>query len=79
MQDVINAYLAQGQRMDETLCIYYTIEMLLVLEILHKVGLIHGDFKPDNLLLRNNRFPLTVHVHSLLHHEILVLIDVLTI
>lgn len=41
--------------MDEGLCLYYTIEMLLMLENLHKVGLIHGDFKPDNLLIRSTR------------------------
>jgi len=41
--------------MDEVLCIFYTIEMLRMLENLHKVGLIHGDFKPDNLLVRCSR------------------------
>jgi checkpoint serine/threonine-protein kinase len=54
LQDVINTYLKKGQRMDEPLCIFYTIEMLHMLEDLHKVGLIHGDFKPDNLLIRSS-------------------------
>ncbi|CAM6101555.1 unnamed protein product [Calypogeia fissa] len=54
LQDVINAYLAMGQRMDETLCMFYTIEMLRILETLHAVGIIHGDFKPDNLLIRDD-------------------------
>lgn len=54
LQDVINSYLSKGQRMDEALCIFYTIEMLHMLENLHKVGLIHGDFKPDNLLIRSS-------------------------
>ncbi|KAI5013090.1 hypothetical protein ZWY2020_028044 [Hordeum vulgare] len=40
-----------GQHMDEVLCIYYTIEMLHMLETLHSVGIIHGDFKPDNILV----------------------------
>lgn len=52
LQDVINSYLVIGQCMDEVLCIYYTIEMLRMLETLHSVGLIHGDVKPDNLLIR---------------------------
>ncbi|KAG0598863.1 hypothetical protein M758_12G106700 [Ceratodon purpureus] len=54
LQDVINSYLSKGQRMDEPLCIFYTIEMLHMLESLHKVNLIHGDFKPDNLLIRSS-------------------------
>lgn len=55
LQDVINSYLVIGQLMDEVLCIYYSIEMLRMLESLHNVGIIHGDFKPDNLLVRYAR------------------------
>lgn len=53
LQDVVNSYLATGQRMDELLCMYYTVEMLRMLEVLHSAGLIHGDIKPDNLLIRH--------------------------
>ncbi|KAL2328191.1 hypothetical protein Fmac_021618 [Flemingia macrophylla] len=52
LQDVINSYVVIGKSMEELLCIYYTIEMLHMVETLHDVGLIHGDFKPDNLLIR---------------------------
>lgn len=55
LQDVINSYLVIGQLMDEVLCIYYSIEMLRMQESLHNVGIIHGDFKPDNLLVRYAR------------------------
>ncbi|KAF5205018.1 Mitotic checkpoint serine/threonine-protein kinase BUB1 [Thalictrum thalictroides] len=55
LQDAINSYLVVGQRMQEVLCIYYSIEMLRMLEALHSVGIIHGDFKPDNLLMRYAR------------------------
>lgn len=41
--------------MDEVLCIYYTIEMLAMLETLHRARILHGDFKPDNLLIRYAR------------------------
>ena len=50
----MNAYLAKGLSMDEGLCVFYTIEMLRMLEALHAAGMVHGDFKPDNLLLRDN-------------------------
>ncbi|KAI5387817.1 hypothetical protein KIW84_073781 [Lathyrus oleraceus] len=52
LQDVINSYVVIGKSMEEVLCIYYTTEMLHMIETLHDVGLIHGDFKPDNLLVR---------------------------
>ncbi|CAA6671989.1 unnamed protein product [Spirodela intermedia] len=52
LQDAINSYLVMQKHMEEVLCIFYTIEMLHILETLHSVGIIHGDFKPDNLLIR---------------------------
>ncbi|KAL8151099.1 hypothetical protein V2J09_020907 [Rumex salicifolius] len=60
LQDAINSYAVVGGFMEEELCIYYTIEMLCMLEILHGVGIIHGDFKPDNLLIRYARENLPV-------------------
>lgn len=60
LQDAINSYVVIGQKMQEVLCIYYTIEMLRMLETLHSVGIIHGDFKPDNLLMRYARGNLTI-------------------
>jgi checkpoint serine/threonine-protein kinase len=54
LQDVINCHLLVNRNMDEVLCMYYTIEMLNMLETLHSVGIIHGDFKPDNIL---DRYP----------------------
>ncbi|QCD87710.1 checkpoint serine/threonine-protein kinase [Vigna unguiculata] len=59
LQDVVNSYLVLGKSMEEVLCIYYTIEMLNMVETLHGIGLIHGDFKPDNLLIRYARSDLT--------------------
>ncbi|KAG8641375.1 hypothetical protein MANES_13G145916v8 [Manihot esculenta] len=55
LHDVINSYVIVGKSMEEVLCIYYTTEMLYVLETLHDVGIIHGDFKPDDLLVRYSR------------------------
>jgi checkpoint serine/threonine-protein kinase len=39
--------------MDETLVMYYVIEMMRIVEQLHAVGIIHGDIKPDNFLILN--------------------------
>lgn len=60
LQDAINSYLVVGAFMEEVSCIYYTIEMLRMLETLHGAGIIHGDFKPDNLLIRYSRENLTI-------------------
>ncbi|KAH7576961.1 hypothetical protein JRO89_XS01G0183100 [Xanthoceras sorbifolium] len=57
--DAINSYVVISKSMEEVLCIYYTIELLRILESLHNVGIIHGDFKPDNLLIRYARGELT--------------------
>lgn len=57
--DAINSCGVTHGSMDEVLCIYYTIEMLSMLETLHRNGIIHGDFKPDNLLIRHARDDLT--------------------
>ncbi|KAF6141914.1 hypothetical protein GIB67_037882 [Kingdonia uniflora] len=59
LQDAINASIVVGGSMEEVLCIYYSIEMLRMLENLHRVGIIHGDYKPDNLLIRYARDDLT--------------------
>ncbi|XP_042009648.1 mitotic checkpoint serine/threonine-protein kinase BUB1-like isoform X2 [Salvia splendens] len=53
--DAINSNELIFGSMDEVLCIYYTIEMLQILETLHCAAMIHGDFKPDNLLIRYSR------------------------
>ncbi|XP_075497955.1 mitotic checkpoint serine/threonine-protein kinase BUB1 isoform X2 [Primulina tabacum] len=55
LQDAINSNAVIGGSMEEVLCIYYTIEMLQILETLHDAKIIHGDFKPDNLLIRYSR------------------------
>jgi len=38
--------------MDETLAMFFTVELLRTVEALHKHGIIHGDLKADNILVR---------------------------
>ena len=47
----------------------YTIELLRMVEALHQCGIIHGDIKPDNFLIRNaatyvGRLGMRVLVHA---------------
>ncbi|KAI0032549.1 hypothetical protein K488DRAFT_49700 [Vararia minispora EC-137] len=42
----------QGACLDELLVVFFTIELLRLLEGLHTAGFIHGDLKIDNCLLR---------------------------
>ena len=53
LQDAVNALLGSNQGcMHESLAMYLTVELLRALEVLHAASFIHGDVKPDNVLLR---------------------------
>lgn len=41
-----------GGVMDETLCMYFAIELFRTIEALHSKGILHGDLKADNCLVR---------------------------
>ncbi|XP_057525554.1 mitotic checkpoint serine/threonine-protein kinase BUB1 isoform X1 [Amaranthus tricolor] len=69
LHDAINTYLVVTQSMEEVSCIYYTIEMLYILETLHSAGIIHGDFKPDNLLIRHSSGKLTDDTEDFIKHS----------
>jgi checkpoint serine/threonine-protein kinase len=45
------------QAMDEILAIFWTIELLRLVEGLHAAGFIHGDLKIDNCLVRLENIP----------------------
>ena len=52
--DVVNLFRAEGAggAMDETLAMFFAVELLRTVEALHARGLLHGDLKADNVLLR---------------------------
>ncbi|QEU58241.1 Bub1/Mad3 [Kluyveromyces lactis] len=46
-----------GGALDECLCMFITVELMRVLECIHDVGIIHGDIKPDNCMIRFQKVP----------------------
>jgi checkpoint serine/threonine-protein kinase len=51
--DVVNLFRAEPSGvMDELLVAFFTVELLRTVEALHGKGLLHGDLKADNCLLR---------------------------
>ena len=48
-----------GEGLDEVLAMFFAVQLLRVLEAIHTVGIMHGDLKGDNVLLRLEDCPLT--------------------
>ena len=53
--------------------LYLTLEMLMIIQYLHKCGIIHTDIKPDNLLI--NQLPDSLDYFDPSRTKCLVLID----
>lgn len=41
-----------GSNLEENVCIFLSIELIKIIEKLHEIGIIHGDLKPDNCMIR---------------------------
>jgi checkpoint serine/threonine-protein kinase len=52
--NLCRADISGGGTMDEQLAMFFTIELFRTVEALHAKGLIHGDLKADNVLVRLN-------------------------
>ncbi|KAF1848547.1 uncharacterized protein K460DRAFT_364542 [Cucurbitaria berberidis CBS 394.84] len=50
--DLVNLARAENGVMDEQLAMFFTIELFRTVEALHSKGVIHGDLKSDNILVR---------------------------
>lgn len=50
--DVVNYYHNRGQSVDEVVGVFLAVELLRAVEGLHKAGIIHGDLKADNCMMR---------------------------
>lgn len=50
--NLARADLSSGGVLDEQLAMFFTVEILRTVESLHAKGIIHGDVKPDNILVR---------------------------
>ena len=50
--DLVNIARAENGVMDEQLAMFFTIELFRTVEALHSKGIVHGDLKSDNILVR---------------------------
>ena len=51
--DVVNYYKNnESTSVDEVLCVYLAVELLKALQTLHRMGILHGDLKADNCMIR---------------------------
>jgi checkpoint serine/threonine-protein kinase len=50
--DLVNIARADSLPMDEQLVMFFTVELFRTIEALHGKGIIHGDLKADNVLVR---------------------------
>ncbi|CCK70631.1 protein kinase BUB1 KNAG_0E03740 [Huiozyma naganishii CBS 8797] len=53
--DLANKYgeeYRNGGHIEEHLCLYLTVELMKAVEAIHRIGIIHGDLKPDNCMIR---------------------------
>ncbi|KAI4202732.1 MAG: hypothetical protein LQ350_002398 [Teloschistes chrysophthalmus] len=52
--DLVNIARADSQSgvLDESIAMFFTVELLRTVEALHSIGILHGDLKADNCLVR---------------------------
>ncbi|CAL1279057.1 unnamed protein product [Larinioides sclopetarius] len=58
--DLVNFYKQQHLGIPEFISMYLTLEMLHIMSQIHECQIIHGDIKPDNILLRDISNPVNL-------------------
>ena len=71
--DLINYHVEKQEIFPYWFVLYLTIEMLYILDYLHKCKIIHADIKPDNFLV--NKLPNAIEYFEPNRTKCLVLID----
>jgi checkpoint serine/threonine-protein kinase len=67
--DLVNVARAENGVMDEQLAMFFTIELFRTVEALHSKGVIHGDLKADNILVRFDALQRDEHWDSQYHRD----------
>lgn len=67
--DLVNIARAENGVMDEQLAMFFTVELFRTIEALHAKGLIHGDLKSDNVLVRFDAPKPDQHWESKYHRD----------
>lgn len=67
--DLVNLSRAENGVMDEQLAMFFTIELFRTVEALHAKGIIHGDLKSDNILVRLDSLHKDDHWDSQYNHD----------
>lgn len=71
--DMINHYLHHRRSVPEAVICVYTLDILRCVDAIHRCQIIHGDIKPDNMLLRDKEN--TMHSMTMKLTKSIVLID----
>ena len=71
--DMVNHYRTSQKKIPAAVIYTYTLDMLRCVNAIHKAGIVHGDIKPDNFLLRDKQN--TMQSMSMKMSKSVVLID----
>lgn len=52
--DIVNFFKNKSETLEESIIIWITIELFKIIEALHGIGILHGDLKADNCMIRLN-------------------------
>lgn len=67
--DLVNLARTDNGVMDEQLAMFFTVELFRTVEALHNKGIIHGDLKSDNILVRFDALQKEEHWDSGYNHD----------